>query len=171
MMINVNLNYEKFYKIINSDECYKILGLDVSKNRIGVAIFSNASSMAFPVSTITRMNFKKDIASIVELIKTNNAFGTVIGLPINLNCAITESTEIVLNFAEKLKQQGIVIALHDERFTTSFANTLLQNAKSSKKHMSKIKDQIAARLILESFVGMIKNNNLMSTTENVSENV
>ena len=136
------------------------LAVDVGKARIGVAITDIHAILASPLGTVARANDLQ--ASIVEVmnlaIEQGELLEIYVGIPVNLNGLVTESTRDSLVFAETLAEgTKIPVRLVDERMTTSIANAqLLQIGKSQKSARSTI-DQMAAVAILEYALTVEKN--------------
>ncbi|MCC8468214.1 MAG: Holliday junction resolvase RuvX, partial [Rickettsia endosymbiont of Eriopis connexa] len=83
--------------------------------------------------------------------------GVVVGLPIDMNGAVTEQTNIVMKFAEELtKSINLPIYLQDERLTTKAANNFLKSFGVKRKDRNNNDDALAASMILETVLDSIK---------------
>lgn len=135
----------------------RILGLDVGDARIGVSISDELGLMAHGLCVIERKNIKHDIRAIQEIIAENNVEKLVIGLPKMLSGEIGIQAQKVQKFAEKLsKRLNIPIVLWDERLTTVAANRILRECGVSPKKRKKIVDQLAASIILDTYLERVK---------------
>ncbi len=109
----------------------KLMALDVSKNNLGIALSDISHKIAFPKLTIVRKNLIPDIQQIISIIKQENVFALIIGLPLEKNGSSKERVQSIKTFALNiLKQIEIPIFFQDERFSTYFVeNNNLNNNK------------------------------------------
>ena len=130
-----------------------MLGLDVGEKRIGVAKSDEAGLMAHGLGFIERKADGSDIERITELVREHRVETVVIGHPINMNGSVGKQAELVQHFAEQLKSAaGVQVKLWDERLSSKEAEGyLLKGDVSRKKRKLKI-DQLAAQIILQSFM-------------------
>lgn len=61
----------------------RLMGLDIGKKTIGVALCDPTHSLATPLQTIKRTKFTKDIRVLEGIIREYEVGGFVLGLPIN----------------------------------------------------------------------------------------
>lgn len=135
-----------------------ILGLDIGDVRIGVAISDELGIAAHPLCTITRQNRKVDLAALNALIDAHGVDQIVIGLPLRLNGEVGIQAQKVKKFAAFLERaSNLPISFWDESFTTVEAEQILQHTKKRRKKQKRIIDQVAAVLILESYLEQIRN--------------
>lgn len=136
------------------------LAVDVGKARIGLAITDVHAILASPLATVSRSAGSQ--VSIDEVLAYAAEQGELleiyVGVPVNLQGLVTESTKDAVEFAEQLgASTAIEVLLVDERMTTSLANSqLLEIGKSQKSARSTI-DQMAAVAILEYALTVEKN--------------
>ncbi len=131
----------------------RIMGLDVGDRRIGVAISDALGLMAQPVLTLTRTNRRQDFKSIQRLIRRHNCSAIVVGNPLHMSGDTSRQAEKAQAFAQMLRDEtGLPVHLWDERLTTTEAHRHLHAAgRAGSKHKAVI-DQVAAVLILESYL-------------------
>ena len=129
------------------------LGLDVGERRIGVAVADPGGTFAMPVMTIDRTAIAADIARIVELARSYDAAEIVVGDPVTLSGERGPAATKMDAFVEKLAR-SFDGAIHrvDERLTTAQATKTLIAADVSRKHRKRVVDQMAAALILETYL-------------------
>jgi putative Holliday junction resolvase len=129
------------------------LGLDVGERRIGVAVADPSGTFAMPVMTIDRVAIAADIARIVELARSYAAAEIVVGDPVTLSGERGPAAIKMDTFVEKLAR-SFEGAIHrvDERLTTAQATKTLIAADVSRKHRKRVVDQMAAALILETYL-------------------
>ena len=119
----------------------KILGVDYGLKWIGVAITDEGNKMAFPCETFEN-NFKL-FTRLNELIKRENIYKIIIGLPLNKNMKPTNQTAEVENWAERLiKEVDLPIEFENEVLTTKAA----VQSGAQNKHSA------AAAILLQSYL-------------------
>lgn len=140
-----------------------LLGLDVGKKTIGLALCDPGHSIATPLETIRRVKFTKDIQRIQQLVEEYEVAGFVIGLPVNMDGTEGPRAQSVRDFAlELVRYPEIVgakpwVALHDERLSTvsvkESVDTLVQKRKTRvESKNSGLIDKLAAQHILQSAI-------------------
>jgi len=111
-----------------------ILGIDVGRRRIGVAIADLDGLAARPLETITlaRPRSSDDsggdpvraIAAVVELARRHDARELVVGLPLDMSGAEGEMALGARTFADGLRAAlGVPVSLRDERLSSSIAES------------------------------------------------
>lgn len=130
-----------------------MLALDVGDKRIGVAVADPSATFALPLETIERSNLEADIARILELAASHRADELVIGDPVTLAGQRGVAAEKMDAFVERVSRafHGTIHRV-DERLTTAQATKALIAADVSRKKRKQAVDQVAAALILESFL-------------------
>ncbi len=137
----------------------RILGLDYGTQRIGVSLSDPLRITARPLTTLQQST---DIFyEIKNLVEKENVELIVVGMPYSLKGEKTQKAQEVSVFIEKLRQQtGCTVIPWDERFTTVIAQqTMLSMNTKKKKRREKngTLDQMAAALILQSYLDSTKN--------------
>jgi putative Holliday junction resolvase len=132
----------------------RYLALDVGTKRVGIAVSDELGLTAQPVLTLERRrNTREDLRSIARLCRRYGVAGIVVGNPLKLDGAMSSQTEKVQVFAAALGElTGLPIHLWDERLTTQAAHELLYEAGHARQDHGRIVDQVAATLILQSFL-------------------
>jgi putative Holliday junction resolvase len=129
------------------------LGLDVGERRIGVAVADPGGTFAMPVMTIDRTAIAADIEQIVELARSYDASEIVVGDPVTLSGERGPAATKMDAFVERVSRScGGAIHRIDERLTTAQATKTLIAADVSRKNRKRIVDQMAAALILETYL-------------------
>jgi putative Holliday junction resolvase len=130
-----------------------ILALDVGDKRIGVAVSDPGGTYSFPVTTIHRTQLREDLGVIVELARERNVKTIVVGDPVGLNGHRGPQAQSVDKFCAALAQRydGTIVR-EDERLTTAQATRSLIDADVSRKKRKGVVDQLAATLILDSYL-------------------
>lgn len=146
-----------FLQLIKREKPCKFLGLDVGKRTIGVAVFNNSVNVSLPSFTLQRQNMERDVFQIVLCIRDREIDGVVVGIPETDPDIMKKSHGYILEFVKKLEDKlDIPVALHDERFTTSLAHTLLKQFNVSRINRDKVDNEVAASLILDGFISKLK---------------
>lgn len=132
----------------------RFLALDVGSKRIGVAVSDELGLTAQPVLTLERRrNPREDLRAIGRLCRRYEVAGVVVGNPLSLDGQITPQTAKVQAFAAELGELAkLPIHLWDERLTTHEAHQMLYEAGHSRQNHDRVVDQVAATLILQSFL-------------------
>lgn len=101
----------------------KILGIDYGRKWIGLAISDDNRKMAFPYKTLE--NNQKIFFVLNGIIKKENIYKIVIGLPLNKQMRPTEQTTETENWASELiKKVEVPIDFENEIFTSKAADKL-----------------------------------------------
>ena len=132
----------------------RYLGLDVGNRRIGVAVSDELGLMAQPVMTLERNRSRReDLRSLARLCRRFGVAGIVVGNPLHLSGeAGTQAAKTQAFAAELGELTGLPIHLWDERLTTREAHQVLYEAGRARQTHRKVVDQVAAALILQSFL-------------------
>jgi putative holliday junction resolvase len=132
----------------------RYLGLDVGNRRIGVAVSDELGLTAQPVMTLERKrNPRDDLRSLTRVARRFGVVGIVVGNPVHLSGEVSPQALKVQAFAAALGQlSGLPIHLWDERLTTREAHQILYEAGHARQEHRRVVDQVAATLILQSFL-------------------
>lgn len=129
----------------------RILGLDIGKKRIGIAMSDIMGLIAHPVETIDREPEVKAIAKIKEICKNNNITKIVAGLPKNMNNTIGTQAQDCIKFTENFKNEYEII-FEDERLTSRQAEFILAQTGHKYTKDKKLVDLKSACLILQQYL-------------------
>jgi putative Holliday junction resolvase len=132
----------------------RYLGLDVGNRRIGVAVSDELGLTAQPVLTLERKrSAREDMRSLARLARRFGVVGIVVGDPVRLSGEASAQTVKTQAFAAALGElSGLPIHLWDERLTTHEAHQILYEAGHARQEHARVVDQVAATLILQSFL-------------------
>jgi putative Holliday junction resolvase len=132
----------------------RYLALDVGSKRIGVAVSDELGLTAQPVLTLERRrNRREDIRSLARLCRRYGVAGIIIGNPLRLSGGESSQAKKTQAFAAVLGAlTGLPVQLWDERLTTHEAHQLLYEAGHARQQHRRVVDQVAATLILQSFL-------------------
>ena len=147
---------EEFNKKL--DKSSRLLGLDLGKKRVGVAICDSNKKIATPYTTLIKDNLKDFLNELKKIISENDIRGLVIGNPINMDGSHGKSAQSVNDFSKLIsKNISLPITLWDERLSSSAAYKLSSeiDIKAAKK-IKKI-DENAAAFILQGAIDFLNN--------------
>lgn len=131
----------------------RTLGLDVGSRRIGVAVSDLLGITAQGLATIHRHNKRLDYEQLERVIREYQIQEIVVGLPLRMSGQEGIQAERMQSFAEGLRQRfHLPVHLWDERLTSAQANRLLRETDMSIRRRGEVVDQMAAVLILQSFM-------------------
>ena len=132
----------------------RYLALDIGNRRIGVAVSDELGLTAQPVMTLERKrNRRDDLRSLARLARKYAVSAIVVGNPLHISGDTGAQALKVQAFAGELGElAGLPIHLWDERLTTCEAHNLLYQAGHKRQDHRKVVDQVAATLILQSFL-------------------
>lgn len=133
------------------------MGLDVGDRRIGVAVSDELGLTAQPVLTLVRSNRRQDVKSLQRLIRKHNCSAIVVGNPVYMSGDQSPQATKAQAFAQILREEtGLPVHLWDERLTTTEAHRHLHAAGRPGNEHKMLVDQVAAVLILESYMAAQK---------------
>jgi len=138
----------------------RIVGLDYGLARIGFAFSDEMKIISSPGRTIqSEKKLEETAKKIASELKTfeeekNCLVETlVIGIPLRMNGGVGMQADEVKALADILQSLiSAEIVLWDERLTTVQAERSLREEKMSRKKRSKVVDNVAAMLILQSYL-------------------
>ena len=132
----------------------RFLGLDIGNRRIGVAVSDELGLTAQPVLTLERRSSRReDLRSLARLCRRFGVVGIVVGNPVHLSGETSPQAAKTQAFAAELGTlTGLPIHLWDERLTSHEAHQILYEAGHARQEHRKVVDQVAATLILQSFL-------------------
>ena len=141
----------------------RTLALDVGNRRIGLALSDPLGITAQPLFTLERTSLRADLKSIARVIRRHAVTEIVVGDPVHLSGDPSPQSLKTRAFADALREllPDTPIHLLDERLTTSEAHALLDRTRPRHGHARAIRqqreaiiDQVAAVLLLESFLSI-----------------
>jgi putative Holliday junction resolvase len=131
----------------------RILGLDVGDRRIGVAVSDELGLTAQPVLTLVRKNRREDLRSLARLVRKYGSAQVVVGNPLYMSGDVSPQALKAQAVAQALQlETGATVTLWDERLSTTEAHRHLDAAGRLPGDRRSVIDQVAAVLILQSFL-------------------
>jgi putative Holliday junction resolvase len=119
-----------------------------------VAVSDELGLTAQPVLTLERRrNTREDLRSLARLCRRFGVAAVVVGNPVHLSGDTSPQAAKTQVFAAALGElTGLPIHLWDERLTTREAHQILYEAGHERQTHKAVVDQVAATLILQSFL-------------------
>jgi putative Holliday junction resolvase len=135
-----------------------LLGLDLGTKTIGVAVSDTLWSIATPRETIKRKKFGLDADALDVLIKSANAGGLVLGLPMNMDGSEGPRCQATRAFARNLAARcDLPIGFWDERLSSVAAERAMLEADMSRAKRAEAIDHVAAGYILQGALDRLGN--------------
>lgn len=138
----------------------RYIGLDLGSKTLGISI-SESGIIASNHSTykFEEDNYQLAVNYINDFINDNKIDVVVLGLPRHMNNDLGIRGEISLQFKESLsKINDCEIILWDERLSTKQALDVLIKGSVRRDKQKKIKDELAATIILQNYLDSINKN-------------
>lgn len=146
-----------------ADQCPRekvLLGMDVGKKTIGLALSHPGQGVVTPLMTIKRTKFTQDVIELRKVIDEYDIGGFVIGLPVNMDGSEGGSAQRSRDFAAEFSRHlggDPWIALWDERLSTASVESFVDEYVGKRKTKQNAKDiglidKLAAQVILQGAV-------------------
>jgi putative Holliday junction resolvase len=130
----------------------RALGLDPGERRIGVAVSDVSRTIASPVRFIDTKT--EDVTQTLrDICDEYEITVVVVGLPISLDGSEGRSAQAARDFGDLVNEAtDMTVEFQDERFTSRTAEAALIEGGVSRKSRKEKRDQVAAALMLQSFL-------------------
>ena len=128
------------------------LGLDLGTKTLGI---SKSSGVIASLYKTLRHNEEYDllVKEVANIVLEENVNKIILGYPKNMNNTLSNMTNIVLSFKEKLEMEtGLEVILEDERLTSKISNNVLISGDMSRKKRKGVVDGVASVIILQSYL-------------------
>jgi putative Holliday junction resolvase len=136
----------------------RILAVDPGAKRVGLALSDESRTLASPLRTLPAEPAQTLAARIAAVAAEVGAAELVVGLPKNLDGSSGESARGARALAEELKRSArIPVSLYDERLTSVEAERTLVGQGMRREKRRLVVDQLAATLVLQSFLERRRN--------------
>ena len=136
----------------------RLIGLDLGTKRVGIAICDDKRKIASPYKTIEYKNMDYLVNELKNIIKDNNIFAVIIGNPINMDGSFGKSAQSINDKAKVIeKELDLIIAMWDERLSTSGAFNISSNLDINFSKKKKNIDEKAAAFILQGALDYLNN--------------
>ena len=140
-----------------------IMAIDYGDAHTGVAFSDPTGTMAGRTTTINSWREEVVLSKAAELAEANGVEKIVMGYPKNMDGTDSLRADIYQNFARQLEElTGLEVILWDERRTTIDAHRILFEAGKDGRKRKKTVDAVAAALILEGYLTLLRNQSAQS---------
>jgi putative holliday junction resolvase len=137
-----------------------ILAIDYGKKKLGLALSDEFGITSRPFATWTRINRRRDLARLRDLVRQEKIRRIIVGLPLHLDGRPSEMSDETRSFALRVEKAiGIPVEMVDERLTSWEAQETVAHTKSGKHSRSSSGhakknpiDDIAAAIILRDYL-------------------
>ncbi len=134
----------------------RLLGLDVGKKTIGLAISDSMLSVASPLKILWRKKFTPDAEAMFALCDDEGVGGLVIGWPVNMDGSEGPRCDATRDFAYALlRMRDLPITFQDERLSTQAVESAMLEADMTRARRAVRRDALAAGWILQSALDRI----------------
>jgi putative holliday junction resolvase len=131
----------------------RLLGLDFGTKRIGLAVVDSEAGLARPLATLARRGGVRDVEAVSRLCVEQEAEEIVVGLPYNMDGTEGRMARLAREFAAAIgARTRRPVHLWDERLSSFEAEAQLREAGARPARTKQKVDQVAAALILESYL-------------------
>jgi putative Holliday junction resolvase len=136
----------------------RVLGVDVGRRRIGLAISDVSATLARPLTTLTVDDLADGVrrvaAEVARLSSEDDGLAAiVVGMPLNLDGSRSDATAEVARFSSALAARVVVPVLHgDERLTSREAESRLAARERDWRRRKLKLDAAAAAIILQDYL-------------------
>ena len=131
----------------------RIMALDVGSKRTGIAISDESRQIALPLTHIVATQKKDWLRQIQTVIIEKNVDQIVVGLPLNQWGEEGIDAKNIQSYIALLREETqLDVVEWDERFTTVQAERVLIDADMSRKKRKNVIDQVAATILLQSYL-------------------
>ena len=145
----------------------RLLGLDIGKKTIGLALSDRGLKIATPLKTLYRTKFTNDAKNLLRFIEAESIGGLVLGWPVNMDGSAGPRCDSVRDFAHSfLKLRDMPIAFQDERLSTRVVESAMVAADMTRAKRAQRRDALAACWILQSALDKANDNRARSSPQN-----
>jgi putative holliday junction resolvase len=132
----------------------RIAGVDYGRRRIGVAVCDRQRILASPLCVRqTTGDRAADAVFFRDLAAAEDLVGFVVGLPVHADGSASDMSREVERFAAWLgKTTGLPVALHDERYSSREAASMLAGVGLSRGRKKERSDAVAAQVVLAAWL-------------------
>ncbi len=131
-------------------QCGRLLGVDYGTVRVGLSVCDADRLISSPLDTYRRRSNLLDAEYFQKLVADEEIVGLVVGLAISLNGTEGPKAKECRDYAAWLNGlTNLPVAFQDERFTTHYANDVLENLGLNPRERKERRDAVAAQVILQ----------------------
>ncbi|MBU0617503.1 MAG: Holliday junction resolvase RuvX [Planctomycetes bacterium] len=129
-------------------------GIDYGRRRIWLALGDPGGKIASPAAVLGATGDpSEDVRQVLRWAAEHEAEGFVVGLPLNMNGSLGPQAQLSQDFADQLRRLGALpVELWDERLSSFQADELMRSAGLTPAKRKRLRDALAAQVILQSFL-------------------
>lgn len=134
----------------------RLLGIDHGLKRIGLAVSDPSGLVARELAIIKRTSKAADFTLLHDYANKQGVIGFVVGLPSNLDLpeGVRSQAKTVQRWVEQFRETtALPIVLWDEQMSSVDAQEL---SRQKRRHVRDPIDDLAARLILQSYLDAVR---------------
>ena len=136
----------------------RILAIDFGTKRMGLAVSDALGMTAQGLPTLERTRIADDLERLRSLVEEYSVERVLVGNPIGHSGGETSMSQLVAEFAEKLRRRlPCPVELRDERLTSVEANRTMRDAGLSIGKRQRAVDRVSAVLLLQSYLDYLEN--------------
>jgi putative Holliday junction resolvase len=130
-----------------------VIAIDVGTVRVGVASTDASETIASPLVTLTRKREDRFWQRLGDEIAQRSVATVVVGLPKSLDGSEGDAARAARDFGTDLANRfNVLVEYWDERFTSVAAERALVEADVKRAKRREITDEVAACLLLQSWL-------------------
>jgi len=131
----------------------RLMGLDVGKKRIGIALSDPLGITAQGYETYLRQSVEKDAEHYNKIIADYNVEKIIAGLPKTLSGEIGIAAADIIKYCDALAEYiEVPIILYDERMSSAHAHRVFDEGNIRHKKRKSSIDMMAAAIILSDYM-------------------
>ena len=136
----------------------KIMAVDYGTSRTGLAVCDRTEFLASPIGVIHDKSFGNTMKKIAAAVEEYDVKQVIVGHPLNMDGTQGEKARLCEKLAMMLREiVDVPVYLWDERQSTMQASTYLDEAGVFGKKRKEVNDEVAATVILESYLAYRRN--------------
>ena len=136
----------------------RVLGLDLGRRRIGLALSDPKGVIALPAGALQRRDLASDLESLRAFAVEREVERIVVGLPIHMSGRVGTEAAAAQSFARALAgATGLPVDTLDERWTTVEAERALRATGLKARRRREVVDSVAAAILLRTYLARLAN--------------
>jgi putative Holliday junction resolvase len=139
----------------------RIMGIDYGGRRVGIALSDPLGIIASGLESINWQgkDNSRVLNRIAEICTEYDVHSIILGLPRRTDGLVGTAELKVREFAKELADKtGLEVIFADERYTTVMATRIMQESNIRREKRRSVVDQIAAEIILQSWLDQHRRN-------------
>jgi putative holliday junction resolvase len=142
-------------------EGQRLLGLDIGRKTIGLALSDKSLTIASPVKILRRTKFTPDVHWLFAFVGEQDVGALVLGWPSNMDGSPGPRCDSVRDFAHALMRiQDLPVIFQDERLSTRAVESAMIEADMTRTKRAERRDALAAVWILQSALDRLHDNQM-----------